>query len=536
MPYTMTDEVTGNEFEFDDKFPTDKARDVIVSKRPANGRKPPLASVKDTPTPGPIPGVEGVMDRLSKNTLTTKDVVAGVVPMVRPAVEGGAAALAGAAGARAGGWPGALAGAGGGYTTAKGALDAIEQSVGLQPSPSFVGNFGEKAKDFLTGASMEAGGQVGGKVIEKWLPVASRFGKALMGKLTGTGTGAIDEAVAAGKTAAAGTEDAFTKAMRGEISGAEIVDSAKAALHEVKNQRMVEYQAGLKQLEGKKSIDISPIRRKMDELLERYGFKYATDPTTGETFIDTSRTALNKGGNKDVLEIVEKIKDWGKQRGDRTPLGLDILKRQLDDFYSESNSRGTQQLVASLRAEVSGVIKKNVPEYAGMTKGYAEATNLIKDFEAGLMLRKEGMSGRVTADKTLRRLMSAMKDDNSIRLDLLKVLGSKGNVDDLAGQVAGHVMSQPFPRGLAGETPFLIGEVAMAYKLLNPQWWPILAMSSPRVAGEFLRVIGKASAKTAGTSGAIGKALGYGTGYGTSRVFNPRDTVPPARQGEEERR
>jgi hypothetical protein len=91
-------------------------------------------------------------------------------------------------------------------------------------------------------------------------------------------------------------------------------------------------------------------------------------------------------------------------------------------------------------------------------------------------------------------------------------------------------MSSPFPRGLAGETPFLIGEVAMAYKLLNPQWWPVLALSSPRVAGEFLRVIGKASGKMAGASLGVGKAIGYGTTYGASRMFNPRDTVPPAQE------
>ena len=513
MAYTMTDEVTGNEFEFDDKFPTQKARDVIMSKRPAKG------PVED---PSPAPAIEGAINLSGADLPTAKDVVGGVVPVVRPAIEGGAAALAGTAGAKRYGYRGALAGAGTGYATAKGLLDAAEEGVGLRPSPSVVGNVLRKGEDFLTGASMEAGGQSAGKILERGLPIAGRFGKALMGKLTGTGTGATAEAVEAGKTGASG----FIEAMRGNISGEQIVDSAQSALNAVKDQRRVAYQEGLKQLEGKRAIDISPVRRKMDELLKNYGFKYSTDPTTGEVFLDSSRTALNKSGNKDVLEIVDMVKDWGKQKGDRTPLGLDTLKRRLDDFYSES--KATRQLVSSLRSEVNGTIKRSVPEYAEMTKGYAEATELIKDFESGLMLRKQGMSGRVTADKTLRRLTSAMKDNNELRLDLLKVLGSKGTADDLVGQVAGHSMSSPFPRGLAGETPFLIGEVAMAYKLLNPQWWPVLALSSPRVAGEFLRVIGKVSAKTAGSSYGVGKTLGYGATYGASKILNPRDTVPPA--------
>jgi hypothetical protein len=530
MAYTMTDEVTGNEFEFDDKFPTSKARDIIMSKRPANGSKPSLASANGTPTPTPPPMIEGSSDVSGADLPTAKDVVGGVVPFIRPGVEGGAAALGGAAGARRHGTRGALAGAGTAYTAAKGVLDAAEEGVGLKPSPSVVGNVLRKGEDFLIGAGMEAGGQAGGKIIEKGLPIVGRFGKALMGKLTGTGTAAVEEAVASGKAAGPlmDTKTGFDRAMRGEVSGEQIVDSAQAALNTVKDQRRVAYQAGLKQLEGKRAIDISPIRRKMDELLQNYGFKYVTDPTTGEVFLDSSRTALNEAGNRDVLKIVEKVKDWGKQKGDRTPLGLDILKRQLDDFYSES--KATRQMVASLRSEVSGVIKRDVPEYATMTKGYAEATELVKDFEAGLMLRKQGMSGRVTADKTLRRLTSAMKDNNELRLDLLKVLGSQGGVDELTGQVAGHSMGSIFPRGLAGETPFLIGEVAMAYKLLNPQWWPVLALSSPRVAGEFLRVIGKVSAKTAGTSGGVGKTLGYGATYGASKLFNPRDTVPPAQE------
>jgi hypothetical protein len=519
MPYTMTDEVTGNEFEFDDGFPTSKARDLIVGKRPANGSKPPLASVNGTPTPTPLPAIEGAFDASGADLPTVKDVVGGVVPFIRPGVEGGAAALGGVAGARRYGTRGALAGAGTGYAAAKGLLDAAEEGVGLKPSPSIVGNVLRKGEDFLTGASMEAGGQSIGKMIEKGLPVAGRFGKALMGKLTGTGTGATTEAVEAGKSAT----ESFTKAMRGEISGEQIVDSAQSALNAVKDQRRTAYQAGLKQLEGKRSIDISPVRRKMGEMLKKQGLRYNAD---GELESIYSNSSLTKADLAKVQEMSDTVFRWGKTSGDRTPMGVDTLKRYLDNFYSDTSA--IRQITATMRAEVSGVIKKNIPEYAEMTKGYAEVTEIIKDFEAGLMLRKQGMSGRVTADKTLRRLTSAMKDNNELRLDLLRVLGSKGSVDDLVGQVAGHSMSSPFPRGLAGETPFLIGEVAMAYKLLNPQWWPVLALSSPRVAGEFLRVIGKVSAKTAGTSAGIGKAIGYGSSYGASRMLNPRDTVPPA--------
>ena len=192
---------------------------------------------------------------------------------------------------------------------------------------------------------------------------------------------------------------------------------------------------------------------------------------------------------------------WGKNPEDKTAIGLDTLKRQLDDFYSDSSQ--AREFVTSLNNEVKKVINSAVPEYGQMTKGYAEATALIKDIEAGLMLRKQGMTGRIVADQSLKRLFSTMKDNKELSRDLVTILGNKTKAD-LTGQVAGTAMSAPLPSGLAGTAPIAIGGAA-ALNSISPSFLPVLVASSPRVQGEFLRLFGKLSAEFVGTQGAVGR-------------------------------
>jgi hypothetical protein len=117
---------------------------------------------------------------------------------------------------------------------------------------------------------------------------------------------------------------------------------------------------------------------------------------------------------------------------------------------------------------------------------------MIKDIESGLMMRKQGISGRIVADQTLRRLTSAMRDNFPLRNDLVNTLSTNGGVD-VAGQVAGYSLSPAIPKGFAGT--LAVGEAAAA-KFLNPKLWPLFVASSPRVQGEFLRLFGQALAES----------------------------------------
>jgi hypothetical protein len=62
---------------------------------------------------------------------------------------------------------------------------------------------------------------------------------------------------------------------------------------------------------------------------------------------------------------------------------------------------------------------------------------------------------------------------------------------------------------LAGTGPTMIGEAALA-KFVSPYFYPVLAASSPRLQGEFLRLYGKGLMELAGAGQYGGRLAVYG--------------------------
>lgn len=430
--------------------------------------------------------------------------------LIRPTLEYGGAAVGGVVGGGLGlsGGPaapgtvpaGAVAGSALGFAGGKRVADALlgEQKPLMQDIKELPG-------DLATGAAMEAGGAAAGKALSSTVGGIGKVGRALLGRMTGTGEAAMAEAVKSGKIGEGVIRNAtdYDRALRGQISGEEIVDNARFALNSLKDARQQQYQAALGKLEQANTpINMAPIKNKVANIIKRF----VRVDANGNP--DWTRSALGPEGSEGVKkakEIIETVNSWGSKPEDATPVGLDMLKRQLDDFYSESSN--ARSLVTSIRNVVKSETVKAVPEYAHMTKGYEEATKIIKDVEAGLSLRKQGMSGRVVADQTLRRLQSAMKDNFTLRNELLGTISNAGG-GDLQGQIAGNVSRAVLPHGLAGTGPAVVGQAALAY-FVNPAFWPLVAASSPRVAGEFLRLVGKTAAKTQGATLPVGKTLAY---------------------------
>ena len=413
--------------------------------------------------------------------------------LARPVLEGGGLLAGGAVGATTG--PvGAVAGGALGYGMGKKGSDLVDAALGLEV-PTLEEGIKETPGLIAKGAAMEMGGQIAGKAIGAGAGLIAKGGQQVIGKLTGAGPGAIEEAAKA--------TPAFRKAMRGKVSGDEIVESAKGALQTVKDARGAAYREKLAELsDDTTTIDMQPIGEKLERLMEQYNIKVNPGGK-----IDTSRIAMGKKGRRDILSVIKTISEWNRE-GDNTAVGLDVLKRQLDDFYSDSSqARG---FVAGLRAAVKDTIEEAVPQYGEMTKGYAEATQIIKDFEAGLMLRKQGMTGRIVADQTLRRLMSAMRESSGLRKDLLDSLSSSSG-KELSQMTAGYTLKGLMPLGLAGTGPAIVGEAALA-KIVSPWFWPALSMSSPRVAGEFVQFMGRIATEAAGTAGLAGTLGVYGAG------------------------
>lgn len=415
-----------------------------------------------------------------------------------PIAEGLGLAVGGIAGTPLG--PvGQVAGAGLGYAGAKRLGTIADQYLGNTPPETLGGALKQTGKDVISGAQMEAGGQVAGVALSKGAELAGKGIKQVLGATA-------DEALKGGQ--------AYKDAMRGKTSGEDIVNNVQDALKSLKDQRAATYQTELEKLsQNTDSINLQPVQNKLNELLKNYNIK--STGVSGE--YDFSRSTLNKSAAKDVEEVINMVKSWGTTKGDRTPVMVDTLKRRIDDFYSESSQ--ARQFVYSLKDTVRKTLLDNVPQYAEMTKGYSEASSLINDVQKGLMVGK----GQ-TADQTLRRLSSSMRGNFEMRRDLVNILGAKAQ-EDLAGQIAGYNASQLIPRGLVGK---LTAGSAVYISLINPKFWPILAASSPRVVGEFLSIYGKALTEIKGASGAIGRVAAY-AGTKAMDTAIPQDVMNYAR-------
>jgi len=474
MPnYTVQDTQSGKTitFEWNDKNPPTDAdmEEIFASAKDFNQKtttQPKIDPLKDI-EPLPEANAQGVSEELGRPMLEMGAMGAGSSIGMASPVPGGS-----------------VMGGGIGYAIGKQMADLIynKKKGGLKEQSI------DALNDIKTGAFYEMMGQSAGKVLEYGAKVIGQVMKPFLGRISGVHTEAINEALKSASKAdpslnPLATKTQFDKALRGKITGEEIVENAKNALEAVKNQRQLTYQSHLAEIsKNNPNIDTYPIIEKLTELMDSYNIQF-----TQSGKIDTSRIAMGAKGRRDIKEIINTVLNWGSKEGDNTAIGLDVLKRQLDDFYSKSSQ--ARQFVTSIRNIVKDTIIDNVPQYAEMTKGYAEATNLIKDIEAGLMLRKQGMSGRIIADQTLRRLMSSMRDNFSLRKELVDVLGAKGG-QELSEQIAGHTMRSVVPVGLAGAGPVLIAETMYA-RFFNPKFWPVLAASSPRVQAEFLRLWGQ---------------------------------------------
>jgi hypothetical protein len=401
------------------------------------------------------------------------------------------------------------AGAGLGYGIGKEAQKKIEEYGGISKPESLGSSLVSASKNIAEGAISEVGGQVIGKVLGTGLKLTGKIAAPIWGRMTGAQEAPIKAAFESGRVTGITKNPIeslteFDKSMRGHYQPEDIVNTAQVALDTIKNSRATAYQNSLKNLENS-NIEIG--LKKMKDQAQDIFKKYVRFDKNNKPIWE--RSALGPKGSESINKMqsmYKEIQNWGRREGDATPLGLDMLKRQLDDFYAESSN--SRSLVTSLRNTVKKEIMAKVPEYEKMTKDYADATTLIKDIESGLMMRKQGMTGRITADQTLRRLMSSMKDNFKLRKDLVDALGTQGGAD-LSNQISGLLMRSPMPHGLAGTGTAIVGEAALAH-FVNPAFWPVVAASSPRIAGEFLRMFGKAYGEFGGSSAPIGKAISYG--------------------------
>lgn len=360
--------------------------------------------------------------------------------------------------------------------------------------------------------------------------LAPRIGQTAaegFGALTGTGAEAIKQAYRSGAEGGVTGDTAFAQAMRGSTTGQNVFEDAISSFDAIKEARRTSYLNDLKQIGGDtKSIDISPVISEVSKQLDAYGVKVAKDGT-----LDFTRSSIANSGSSraDIQGVYDTLKTWGTQPGDRTAVGLDTLKKQLDDFYSQSNK--ARALVAAVKSTVHNVITKSVPQYEKMTSDYSAMSKTIADLKSGLSL-----GGKAGEDATIRKLTSVLRQNNEFRQALVQKLEEYGN-KDIQGQVAGIALSPEIARGFIGKGVEVGALGSVIYGLIHPATLGMLLATSPRVVGEFVQALGFAGAQAGKITDIIGslkKVLVIGAqtrqSLGAGQTQSPPQATPQTNQ------
>lgn len=309
----------------------------------------------------------------------------------------------------------------------------------------------------------------------------TKLGQESLGISTGAGGDVIKSAFQAGKT---GSKE-FTEALRGKTSKYNIVTAAREGLNSLKDSRASEYVSKLKKVKNStKKLDTTPIIYEFKNKLSDYGIKIGV----GNKLNFKNSVIGDSSEAKRIQSVLEEAIKWK----DKTPAGLDTLKRRLGDFYTPSGQG--RALTTSLEKGVADLLKKKVPGYEEMVKGYQSTSELIKEIESTLSL-----GPKVNADTVIRKLIGAMKSDTGVKQSLIKTIDDLTKVD-LEGAITGASLSGVVPSGLIGRSIFAgAGGVGLAgiagIGSFNPALLSGLVFSSPRVVGEFLRILGLSSNK-----------------------------------------
>lgn len=340
---------------------------------------------------------------------------------------------------------------------------------------------GEKLQTGETsGLATVAGGAIplAGPIVKGAKKLTGAIARETLGKTTGAGAGAIQEGL---RASVAGGEKAkaFTSALRGGTTPEAIVDEAKAGLQTIIQDRRNTYLSQLEKIAGnKESLDISPIIKQVGDNLEKFNIGVAENGT-----LDFSRSALrfNTQAQKDITQIVDTMKGYGTQAGDRTAVQVDNLKQALSDLYSPSGQ--ARAFVEAVRKTTREVLSQ-VPGYDELARNYSDKTELIQDISKGLSL-----GDKANIDTSFKKLTSALRQNNEFRQELVQEL-DQATGGYLSSKIAGQQLSPLLPRGLSGILGTVGGAGALTTGVGLAKLLPAIVAFSPRAVGELVVALG----------------------------------------------
>ena len=302
------------------------------------------------------------------------------------------------------------------------------------------------------------------------------------GMATGAGETALSEAYKAGKTG----NQAFVENMRGIAPMEDVLNQAKGALSNMKQDISKEYKLGMMDVGTDKSIlDFKGIDKAISEAKDIASYK-------GQNINPQAGTALQ--------EIRATVDQWKNLPSNEfhTPEGMDALKQKvgaiLETIPYESGKARTiaQNIYHSIKNEIAD----QAPKYNEVMKGYSEGQDLIKEISKSLSL-----GDKASTATGLNKLQSLMRNNVNTnygyRQELANTLMQKGGGGDIMPALAGQALSAKTPRGLVGQgldVSALLG-TALTGGAHIPATLATMATTSPRLMGETAYKAGQIAAK-----------------------------------------
>lgn len=324
-----------------------------------------------------------------------------------------------------------------------------------------------------------------GAAARKALPVLGEGTAQIVGGLgTHTGAESIKQAYRAGKQGGT-TEKALADNMRGNVPMTDVLDAAKANIADMGRAKSAAYRQGMAQVSGDRTVlDFTGIDRAVLAAADAVSFK-------GQ--------AKNVRAAAVQQSIADEVAAWKAldPAEFHTPEGLDALKQRIGGIveglpFEEKTARlAGDKIYHAVKAE----IVKQAPVYADTMKGYAAATEQIREIERALSLGK-----KPAIDTAMRKLQSLTRNNVNTnygnRLDLARQLEQQGG-REIIPALSGQALSSWTPRGIGN---IVAGGTGVAAASGMTGLLPLLALQSPRLMGEAALATGKAARKVRNVS------------------------------------
>jgi hypothetical protein len=345
-------------------------------------------------------------------------------------------------------------------------------------------------------------GRFGGKV-----------GSEIQGALTGTSAETIEQAFMAGKKGGKELET-FTKAMRGETTPEQLVNTLRENIGTVSAQRQQAFRDTLSEF-GDVVLDTAPAKTGFVAKLQEAGIAVGENGA-----LDFSNSKLRLVPQAQA-KLQTAFADLMNTPAQATLVDIDTTRQAIKALSLAGDDPSANLANKLLDDAVRGVrrVGEQVPEYGTMLKQFSETSEFLDEIQRGL-----STGDRATVDQTYRRMATALKTNNEARLALIQEL-DQATDGAVLSSIAGQQLSEAMPRGIFRQ---IAAGMAGGALVMGGGFSPIvssLVFTSPRVAGEFVRSLGIASAKADEVIKAIAQAreVLIKGGIISATISNPSD-------------